>query len=596
MGRRLLFDTESNGLLREATKVHCIGVLDVDSGEQWSYGPTEIEQGLTDLYDADELVGHNLVGYDLPLLWKLHRWAPRPGTKRTDTLIIARKLHPQVKQEDFKRKDFPKDLIGRHSLKAWGLRLGEPKDEYDGGWDEFNQDMLLYMEQDVRTTNRLLTFLKPWEYPRLPFDLDHRVAHICMLMEYHGWRFNTEKAQTLYVELVKRRDVLERSLVDKFGSWEEVSKVYVAKRDNKKRGIKAGDTVTNYKTVTFNPGSRRHIEKKLKELGWIPREFTESGQAKLDEPILEKIDIPEAQQIIEYLLVQKRLGQLADGDNGWMRKVSPEGFIHAYTNPNGTITGRASHSNPNIAQVPATKGKKGVVPYGRECRELFTVPKGWTLVGADMAGLELRTFAHYLSFYDGGSYGDVVLGGDIHSHNQQAAGLPTRDMAKTFIYALLYGAGDEKIGSIINGGRSQGKRLRERFFKGLPAYHKLLKQVQAACPRGYLKALDGGRLYIRSSHAALNTLLQGAGAILCKQWLADFYDSMTEAGYEFGYGGDYVVVGWVHDEVQVACKPELATTIGELLVSTARNSGHPFNFRIPLDSEYKIGTSWADTH
>jgi DNA polymerase-1 len=607
MRRRLLFDTESNGLLREATKLHCIGLIDVDTGEQWSYGPTEIELGLAELYDADELIGHNLVGHDLPLLWKLYRWAPRPGTQRTDTLIVARKLHPQIKQEDFKRRDYPRELIGSHSLKAWGLRLGEPKDEYNGGWEEFNQDMLLYMEQDVRTTNRLLAFLKPWSYPRLPFDLDHRVAHICQLMEYHGWKFDTEKAQALYVELVKRRDVLERNLIEKFGSWEEVSKVYVAKRDNKKRGIKAGDTVTNYKTVTFNPGSRKHIEKKLRELGWTPREFTESGQAKLDEPILEKIDIPEAQQIIEYLLVQKRLGQLADGDNGWMRMVSPQGFIHAYTNPNGTITGRASHSGPNIAQVPASRAE-----YGHECRALFTVPTGWKLVGADMKGLELRTLAHYMAAFDKGTFGKVIVEGDVHWFLAQVyefvsrsesyiKGDPAHDhirdnKSKRTTYATIYGAGDEKVGLINGGSRQLGRRIKANLMRNLPAYKRLSEAVAAACPKGYLKALDGGKLYIRSSHAALNTLLQGAGAILCKQWLADFYDEMELAGYKFGYDGDYVIVGWIHDEVQVACRPELVEVVGETLVHCARKAGEPFNFRIPLDSTYSSGTSWADTH
>lgn len=571
-------------------------LIDTDLGEQWSYGPEDIDKGLEELYDADTIIGHNIVGFDLPALWKAKRWAPRPGTRRVDTLIVARMLHPNIKNEDFKRKDFPRKLIGSHSLKAWGLRLGEPKDEYDGGWAEWNPEMHSYMEQDGRTNFKLLNFLKPWEYPRVPLDLEHRVAHVCNLMEEHGWTFDQQKAQELYVQLVKRRDSLEQSLVSKFGSWQEIDKVFTPKRDNKKLGYVKGVEVTKYKTVTFNPGSRRHIEKKLTELGWEPQEFTESGQAKLDEPILEKIDIPEAKEIIEYLLVQKRLGQLADGDNGWLKVVKEDGRIHCRVNPGGTVTGRASHSNPNIAQVPAVKGKKGLVPYGKECRELFTVPAGWRLVGADMAGLELRTFAHYLSFFDGGAYGEVVIGGDIHTHNQNAAGLPTRDMAKTFIYALLYGAGDAKIGSIVGGSAKHGQRLKQRFFKGLPAYKKLKDRVDVACRKGYLTALDGRRLGIRSAHAALNTLLQGAGAILCKQWLADFYDEMEAAGYKHGYDGDYVIVGWIHDEIQVACRAELVEAIGETLVRCAKKAGEPFNFRIPLDSSYSSGYSWADTH
>jgi DNA polymerase I len=602
MHRSLLFDIESNGLLNDVTKIHCMALLDTDTGEEWSYGPDDIDKGLEDLYNADTIIGHNILAYDLPTLWKVLRWAPRPGTRRVDTLVISRLMHPNIKSEDFKRLDYPKKLIGSHSLKAWGLRLGEPKDDYEGGWSEWTPEMHTYMEQDVRTNFRLLNYLKPWEYPQVPLDLEHRVAHVCHLMENHGWTFDLEKAQKLYVTLVKRRDELEKSLVEKFGEWQEVDNVFTPKRDNKKLGYKAGVEVTKYKTVTFNPGSRRHIEKKLKELGWEPQEFTESGQAKLDEPILDKIDLPEAKELIEYLLVQKRLGQLADGDNGWIKVVGQDGCIHCYVNSGGTVTGRASHSNPNIGQVPAIKGKKGLVPYGKECRELFTVPAGWRLVGADMAGLELRTFAHYLSFYDGGDYGQVVIGEDIHTHNQKVAGLPTRDMAKTFIYALLYGAGDAKIGSIIGGSAKQGNGLKQRFFKGLPAYKKLKDRVDIACRKGYLQALDGRRLSIRSPHAALNSLLQGAGAILCKQWLADVYDELTEAGYRFGYmgaggsGGDYVIVGWVHDEIQVACKSELVEVVGETLVRCARAAGEPFNFRIPLDSSYSSGHSWADTH
>ena len=509
---------------------------------------------------------------------------------------MARTIHPNIKEQDLKKPEFPKDLIGRHSLKAWGVRLGEHKADYSGSWDSWNPEMHAYMEQDVRTTLKLLQFLKPWEYPEVPLALEHRVAHICHLMEYHGWTFDVQKAQKLYVTLVERRDELEKALVSQFGSWQEVDRTFIAKRDNRSLGYVKGQQVVKHKTVLFNPGSRVHIEKKLRELGWKPTEFTESGRAKLDEPILAQIDIPAAKEIIEYLLIQKRLGQLADGDNGWLKVVGSDGRIHAYTNPGGTITGRASHSSPNIAQVPAVRGKKGLVPYGKECRELFTVPKGWVLVGADMAGLELRTFSHYLSFFDGGAYGDVVVSGDPHSHNQQAAGLSTREKAKEFIYALLYGAGDRRIGSIAGGSKAEGKELKERFFKGLPAFKKLKDRVDLSAQRGYLVALDGRRTPVRSEGAALNTLLQGAGAILCKQWLADVYDAMDAKGLRFGYDGDCVIVAWVHDEISVACRKGLEDIIGETLTQTALKSGEPFNFKIALSADYKVGLSWADVH
>lgn len=591
MHKKLLFDIETNGLLKDLTKVHCMTIIDTDSGEQWSYKHEDIEKGLEDLYGADTVIGHNILSFDLPALWKLYRWAPRPGCNRLDTLVVARLLYPNIKEEDFRRIGFPKKLIGSHKLEAWGLRLGEPKSDYQGGWEEWSQEMHDYMEQDGRTTFRLLNHLKPWEYPEVPLALEHRVAHVCHLIEHHGWKFNKEAAEKLYSTLVKRRDEIEAELVAEFGSWHEVDKVFIPKRDNKKLGYKAGVEVVKLKTVTFNPGSRRHIEKKLRELGWKPKEFTDSGQAKLDEDVLLKIDLPEARQIVEYLLIQKRLGQLADGDNGWLRLVGDDGCIHGYINSGGTVTGRCTHSYPNVSQVPSVRA-----PYGKECRSLFTVPDGWRLVGADMAGLELRTFAHYLSYYDNGAYGDVVINGDIHTHNQQAAGLSTRDQAKTFIYALLYGAGDHKIGTVVGGSAKHGKALKERFFKQLPAYKKLKDAVEVGARKGWLKGLDGRMLHIRSSHAALNTLLQGAGAILCKQWLADVYDTLLSKGYKLGYDGDFVIVGFIHDEVQIACKAEIAEEVGQTMVDCAVNAGKPFDFRIPLDSSYSTGDTWADTH
>lgn len=589
--RTLIFDLEANGLLKQATKVHCIAICDAATGDVWSYGPQDIERGLEELYDADTIVAHNGTTYDLPLLRKLYGWNRRPSTRLIDTLVVARLLHPNIKEDDYKRLDWDKKLIGSHSLRAWGLRLGEPKDDYDGGWDEWSEEMESYCRQDVKTTFRLLTHLRPWEYPPVPLDLEHQVAHICYLMHEEGWTFDIQKAQELYTKLVARRDELEKALVAKFGQWEELDKVLIPKRDNKKLGYKAGVPVEKYKTVVFNPGSRVHIEKKLKEAGWEPTEFTDSGRAKLDESVLGRIKQPEAQLLVEYLLVQKRLGQVGDGSNGWLRLVEADGRIHGTINPGGTVTGRATHNNPNVSQVPANRAA-----YGEECRSCFTVPEGWKLVGADMAGLELRTFAHYLAAFDKGEYAKIVTEGDVHTHNQLTAGLESRDQAKTFIYALLYGAGAQKIGSIVGGSEKEGNRLKHKFMSGMPAYTKLKEAVDASCGKGWIKGLDGRRLHIRSAHAALNTLLQGAGAILCKQWLVSFYDEMTAAGYAHGYDGDYVICGFIHDELDVGCKGHLANVVADTLVRTAINSGAKYDFKVRLDAEAKIGTNWSEVH
>lgn len=587
----LIFDLEADGLLKEATKVHCIAILDADTGDVWSYGPDDIEKGLDELYNAYTIVAHNGTTYDIPLLRKLYGWNRRPGTRLIDTLVIARLLRPNVAEEDRRRIEWPTKLIGSHSLRAWGMRLGEAKGDFEGPWDTWTQEMQSYCEQDVRVTFRLLNHLKPWEYPAVPLDLEHRVAEVCHLMWQEGWTFDQKKAQDLYVSLVKRQDELEKALVEKYGQWQELDKVLIPKRDNKKLGYKTGVPVEKYKTVVFNPGSRVHIEKKLREAGWEPAEFTESGRAKLDESILARVDQPEAALLVQYLLIQKRLGQVGDGDSGWLKLVETDGRIHGTINPCGTVTGRATHRGPNVSQVPAVRA-----PYGKDCRACFTVPKGWKLVGADMAGLELRAFAHYLAIHDKGDYAKVVTEGDVHTHNQMLAGLATRDQAKVFIYALLYGASARKLGLITGRGEKDGVKLKQRFMSSLPSYKKLTDAVKQALGKGWIKGLDGRRLHVRSEHSALNTLLQACGAILCKQWLVSFYDQMCANGYTHGYNGDFVICGWIHDEIQVACRAGLEETVGALLVEQAKSAGEPFGFKVQLDSSYVVGSNWSETH
>ena len=188
---------------------------------------------------------------------------------------------------------------------------------------------------------------------------------------------------------------------------------------------------------------------------------------KVDEAVLKGIDHPIAADLLSFLLVQKRLGQLAEGQQAWL-KLQKNGVIHGRVNTNGAVTGRCTHSTPNVAQVPSVRAD-----YGKECRELFTVRKGYKLVGCDASGLELRMLAHYMAFYDRGEYAKIVTEGDVHTVNQKAAGLETRDQAKTMIYALLYGAGDHKMGEIIGGGAREGQQLKRKFFSSLPALARL---------------------------------------------------------------------------------------------------------------------------
>ena len=256
----------------------------------------------------------------------------------------------------------------------------------------------------------------------------------------------------------------------------------------------------------------------------------------------------------------------------------------------GAATSRCSHAAPNIAQVPNTHAS-----YGKDCRALFTANRGEKLLGVDVSGLELRCLSHYLSRYDGGEYGKKLIEEDIHTVNQTAAGLATRDQAKTFIYGFLYGAGDQKIGEIVGKGSKEGKKLKKKFLSELPALKQLRTKVQRkAEEHGAIKGLDGRSVPVRSKHSALNTLLQSAGAIICKRWVVETHKILNENGFKCGQ--DYSQVAFVHDEIQLTVKEEYADKIGKLCTEAIIATGNEYKLRIGLTGEYKIGNNWAETH
>lgn len=593
----LIFDLETDGLLDEVTKVHCLVIKDTNTDEVKSYTGKDIESGIKHLMESDQqLIGHNVIKYDIPVIQKLYPWFSVYTGLVRDTLVMARLIYANIKEHDVKfMKDgkLPKSLFGSHSLESWGHRLGNYKGDYAGGWEVFTQEMLNYCIQDVEVTHTLYNKLLSKEFSEQSIELEHEVAWLMAKQERNGFYFNEKAGSELYSVLVKRRGELERELKDYFGSWTIKLPDFIPKVNNKSRGYTKGVPVAREKVVEFNPGSRDHIANRLTTLyKWKPTEFTEGGKPQVDEVVLGKLDYPPCKLLTEYLLVQKRISQLAEGAQAWLKLVK-KGKIHGSINTNGAVTGRATHAYPNISQVPSSSS-----PYGHDCRALFTVPNGWVLVGADASGLELRCLAHYMAKWDGGKYGQVLLNGDIHTENQKAAGLATRPQAKTFIYAFLYGAGDEKIGSVVNGTSVDGRKLKSKFLRSLPALGELVKTVKENAGRGYLIGLDKRRIYVRSAHSALNTLLQGAGAIVCKKWLALLEEQLTtKLGLKHGWDGDYCFCAWSHDEVQIACRTqEIADKVAETATDCVRLAGEYFNFRCPLAGEAKKGTTWADTH
>lgn len=630
----IVFDIETDGLLDTTKRFWCGWLYD-------SY--TDLYTGYTDLdefFDAlnkygtsgYNIVGHNICKFDIPALKKLkgERFEFDVRDVCIDTLVLARLIYSNIKDTDvglMRSGKLPKALYGSHSLKAYGYRMGELKGTYgeqEDAWDKFTHEMYEYNKQDVVVTLKLFNKLMAKGYPLKAIQLEHDIAWVMAKQERNGFVFDKDQAVKLYSELSGKRQVLYENLVSKGGSWTVYKGDKIYKRDNAKRGIKAGVHYPQYEEVTFNPNSRQHIAKVLMDRGWEPTEMTPTGAPKVDEDTLKTakgIDIIE--DILEYLLINKRIAQLAEGDNAWLKlmKEDPDGYtrIHGSVNPNGAVTGRATHAYPNVAQVPA-----GRSPYGEECRSLFRVPTGWYEAGIDASGLELRCFAHFLYPYDHGEYVNEILNGDIHTHNQKMAGLPTRDQAKTMIYCMMYGGGDGKLGEVINGTAKDGKALKERFFNAVPAYKELCSDIERTLitssewvggvnkvtwrKRAHpdnsnlsithsILGLDRRVVYVRSPHSALNTLLQSAGALICKKWVCLVEENMRKAGYKHGWDGDFAMMAWVHDETQIACRTkEIAEDCVRIAQESMRQTQKFFNFNCQLDTEGKIGANWFDCH
>ena len=722
--RRLIYDIETDGLLAELTRVHVLTIRDIDTGETFIFRRNEKEdtilQGIKMLNEAEVLIGHNIVGFDNYALWKVYDGAYAPTGEMRDTLIMSRMYFADVKERDFrlwKRGELDGGLIGSHTLEAWGMRLGFPKDDYSKRrkelakhlWDEhqrgidlrgqsavmgrrhprefadseafqhwmtwgfWNQEMEDYGAMDLDPTQALWLKIERTDWSEEAIKLEHMICDLMARVEQNGFPFDLDKARVLEQDLRENHDAMAATAKEHFGIWLAPAKwskerlpreeygehggrefwgeITLPKRSMKFKEPTKGDKIEGapYCAIVlkeFNPNSRPMIVDRLKKIyGWEPQDFTEKNNPIVNDEVLRDLSaakrgesglpvIPIAEDLAEIFYYKKRLGQVADGSQSWIGSVRPDtGRIHARINPGGTVTNRASHSKPNIAQVPKVVAKKFPVfnedgtpklnedgtpvmkgrvlrdregDHGYNCRELFIVPDGWVLVGADQKGIELRALAHAMWEYDDGAYAKILLEGDVHDAHTQAMGLDSRDKSKTFIYAMLYGAQDFKLGTTIEPGlalyparaKALGAQMRERLMSRFPALKMLVKSVQKSAKQGFVIGLDGRKLYVRAKHSALNTLLQAMGATLAKIWCVAFESFMEEAGFVHGWDGDFAILAWVHDEMQIAVRddPEVIAAAERYLHESATYSGERVGFRLAVEVDTKIGRNWQQTH
>jgi len=556
---KVVFDIETT---MTADKIWCIVCKHGDT--YYQFKEDRLHRFAELIKQTEEVIGHNIIGFDIPVVNTIFGYDVFANCKVTDTLVLSRLLNPMIE--------------GGHSLKNWGTKLGQNKIHFEQ-FDYFSEDMLTYCRNDVELTERLYKFLinKTKDFG-MSIELEHKVAQIIQKQHERGFKINVVEAYELQSKFQEDMNDLTTKVRQTFPPM-KIEEEFIPKSNNKARGYVKGVPFTKVKYKEFNLGSRQQIAERLMLLGWKPKKKTDKGHVIVDEKVLSEIhNIPEAKLINRFLMLQKRIAQV----NSWIEGIKEDGRVHGKVITNGTITGRMSHQSPNMAQIPAVYS-----PYGKECRALWTVNKGYKLVGVDASGLELRMLAHYMNDKD---YIYEVVNGDIHRANQAAAGLESRDKAKTFIYAFIYGAGSAKIGSIIGGSTADGERAKEKFLRATPSLRSLREKVERVAQRRWVRGLDQRKIIIRYPHAALNTLLQGAGAIVMKYALTLLEQYVINKQIKA-----FPVVN-VHDEFQYEVEESRAEEFGRLAVQSIIDAGKKLNIRCPLNGEYKIGNNWSETH
>ena len=408
--------------------------------------------------------------------------------------------------------------------------------------------------------------------------LEHDTAQLMAQQKTTGWPFNVEKAQELENALLTRLEQLRKQA-------ETVChyvphNLFTPKRDNKKQGYFAGAEMQRLKD--FNPSSREHIAWWFKTFqGWKPTKLTPTGKAVIDETVLKEIGTEEALVFLEILVTQKKLGMVSQGSNAWLKLVK-DGRLH-HSCFIGAVTHRMAHSHPNLAQVSSDK----------DCRELFITKPDWKLIDSDLAGIELRLFAHYLHRYDGGRYAKILLEQDIHQVNADKIGISRRQV-KTITYCFLYGGGNQKLGLSYDSmlpletAKKKGAEIRRAYMDAIPGLEKLVEDTKRVAGGGSIRAIDKRQIIVDKEHKALNCLLQASAAVIAKRWLLLTHQNIGQTVHER--------YAFVHDEQVLGAPVPNAQFIADVCKLSALQAGEYYNIRLPIEADAQIGDNWAQVH
>ena len=553
----LVFDIETDGL--DASRIWLMVGKEV--GKPGFYIVRDKETFLRLAPKVTQWIGHNSIDYDSYIIEKL--WGVKiPVSKQTDTLVLSRLCDP---------------VMDGHSLDAWGKRLGDHKIEFND-WTQYTEEMKEYCKQDVALTEKVYLYLKREMkgFSDQSIRLEHSMQYIVSEQKRNGFLLNDKVAMRIYTEAKAEADRIEEAILKFFPP-------IVTERYSEKTGKRLKDHVEE-----FNLGSPMQVVKRLNSVGWKPYVKTKSGNSwKICQENLDTIPDtapPPVRDLKKWKILETRWKTAKD----WLERMDSEGRVHGQVILPGAITHRAAHQGPNMANIPSITDERGLSGlFAYECREAWTVPRGYRLCGTDASGIQLRVLAHYMNDTE---YTKTLLEGDIHTFNKNALGefCKDRPTAKTFIYAWLLGAGVAKVAQILGCTYQQAEWSMDNFLRSIPALKELKRKAAMAAQRGYLVGLDGRRLGIESEHKSLSVYLQGGETVIMRLANVLWYNKAKSL--------DFRQVAWVHDEWQTEVLEQHADILGQLQVQSIRDAGEYFNLNCPLDGEYKIGGNWAETH
>ena len=625
---RYVFDIEANGLLNDNPDVIWIAVVeDLATGKRWSYSDYDedsfpLKKLPKRLSKADELIGHNIIGYDLIVLERLLGWTSPPEQKKVDTLLMSQSL-------DQRRFNYD-----GHSLDRWGEFLKIKKVEIsDEQWHTWDPSFIKRCNTDVDINEKIYNYLlvelrekaKVQPTQRTMLAAEHYAAEFSARAQEDGWPFNRKEAVKLLEQMESELKAYERKyepqmppVIKRKGPKDKIyTPVYKKNGEFNHHTCRYFDLDPKeafndkciltpkvpFSLIDIKPSklsSSENIKAWITKLGWEPLQWNtkrlETGELINTSPKLCEESLAAIGQvgidINDYNSTSSRASIL----RGWLAILDSNDRLHGDSRIIGTPTFRFRHKI--IANIPSKDAK-----WGSEIRKLFTVEPGWIMVGADSSGNQARGLCHYV---DDPDFTKRYLAEDLHDQNANVLKCE-RSIAKRFLYAYLFGASDSKLGLYLTGrpNKKEGAKARKTFEKSLPGLDELIEKLNAIYEKtkgqvrnqnpdneynqGYIPDLAGRRVYSDSPHKLLNYLLQSAEAVTCKAALMYGIQKLREENIE------YQPLIMYHDEYQILVKPNDSKRAAEIMEEGFKVAPTWFGVTI-MDGKADIGENWLECH